>query len=64
MSGTRRALAGSRRHEHVQGAQGARLLEPPDLSAGETLAATKKEAAGWLQAGYGKEVETKKRSKK
>jgi hypothetical protein len=31
---------------------------------GETLEATKEEAAGWLQAGYVKEVEAKESSKK
>jgi hypothetical protein len=33
-------------------------------SKGETFEATKEEAAGWLQAGYVKEVEAKSRSRK
>jgi hypothetical protein len=33
-------------------------------SKGETFEATKEEAAGWLQAGYVKEVEAQKASRK
>jgi hypothetical protein len=33
-------------------------------SKGETVEASKEEAAGWLQAGYVKEVEAKKASRK